>query len=283
MSNFSKAVFYIVALIVIIIFALNADLHRYSTFFATILGVSTFLFGIFISFSISDRRMRIDKIRENDSEERSQLISIYSSAKAIDKDFSEKVTDSLDKYLMATLDYKIWDYYLTQKEYDDLFQTITKYEPESNQAKAMFGSMVTSLTKILSCRKSTIGLIDDRLSAFEWLVSAFLSLVIFVCLTAVNSGAAVSIGVILFLSIALFLVLTLLYSLDDLSWKEEERIFEPYSKTFESIGLMRYYPDALILQKRVKKHIGKEYRVGVLPKPYPDLSEKKIEVVKPGK
>jgi len=42
---------------------------------------------------------------------------------------------------------------------------------------------------------------------------------------------------------------------------------------------MRYYHEDLIKQGRVKKHKGKTYRVGIFPRPYPDLTGKKIKVV----
>ena len=279
MKNFSKGLLIVFVLVIFFAISRAMNLREYSSFFATILGTSTFIFGVFTTFSITDRRARIDKIRENDSEERSQLLSLSLSSRQIGKEFHESVNKKIDEYLMATLDFKIWDYHLTQKYYDDLFEKVLKFEPESNKDKALFGNMISGMTKILSCRKSTIGLIDDRLSNFEWLVSAFLSIVILACLSALNSGSNISFIVILFLSLALALLLSLLYSLDSLAWKEEERIFEPYEKTFETLGLERYYPEALIKQKRVTKHIGKKYRMGIISKPYPDMSEKRIKLI----
>jgi len=280
MTNFFKALGVGLLLALVFIISQSSDLKQYETFFVTILGVATFIFGIFIGFSISERSSRIDKIRENDSAERSQLISISLCAKEISKDFYNSVLEKIDEYLMATLDYKIWDYHLTQTQFENLFSVIAKHNPEGEKDKILTSQMISGLNEILVSRKNTIGIIEDRLSAFEWTALTFLSAVILISLAALNSGGFLIFSVVMFLSLSLALLLSLLYSLDNLSWKEEDRIFEPYSKTFESIGLVRYYPEALITQKRVKNFHGKDYRKGIMPKEYPDMSEKKIEIVK---
>ena len=64
----------------------------------------------------------------------------------------------------------------------------------------------------------------------------------------------------------------------DLGWKKEVRIFAPYQKTFEAIGNMRYFPESLMGNKKVKKIAGDKYRVGHFPNPYPNFEGKDIKV-----
>ncbi len=240
-----------------------------------ILSVATFLFGIFVAFSISDRNTRMEKIRANDSDERSNLVTIYNMSKSLGKKTSEQIKKKIDEYLMATLDYRIWDFYKTEKQFNSLFNFVTKLKSSFSQQE-----MVKRLGDMQLSRGETAEIINERLSRFEWVITIFLCSVILVCLILINPGTLTSIILLSSLSIAVIFRVFFLYSLDNLSWKAESRIFEPYAQTFESIGLLRYYPEELILFKGVTKYKGKKYRVGIFPRSYPDLSGKKIKIVK---
>jgi hypothetical protein len=74
-------------------------------------------------------------------------------------------------------------------------------------------------------------------------------------------------------------IMLFLFMLDNFSWKEEQRIFEPYQKTFEDIEKLRYYPEILMREKRVKNYKGKKYRVGIFPNSYPNMSGKEIKII----
>src|SRR3989338_481380 len=267
-------VLFIVVVVGIIVFF---PFNNQSELITIILSVATFLFGIFVAFSISDRNKRMEKIRTNDSHERSNLVNIYSLSKTLGKKISERIRKKIDEYLMATLDYKIWDFYKTEKEFNALFDLTMSIKTKN---KPQMEEIIERLEDIRLSRGETAEVINERLSKFEWVITVFLCLVALICLILINPGTLISIILLSGLSAAVIFSVYFLYSLDNLSWKEETIIFEPYAQTFESLGLLRYYPEDLITFGKVKKHMGKKYRLGVFPKSYQDFSGKKIKIVK---
>lgn len=257
---------------VIILFPFNFQ----NNFINIVLTVTTFLFGIFVTFSINDRSARMEKIRANDADERSNLVTVYNLSKDFGKNFTKRIQKKIDEYLMATLDYPIWDFYKTEKQFNNLFNLVinTKLNKKSIQQE-----IIRRLDDMRLLRGETAEIINERLSRFEWVIITSLCLVVLTCLILINPGTLTSKILLGTLSIAVVFIVYFLYSLDSLSWKAESRIFEPYAQTFESIGLTRYYPDGLVISGIITKHKGKKYRIGIFPKPYPDFSDKKIKIV----
>lgn len=247
---------------------------------SSVLGITTFLFGIFVGFSMSDRRKRLDDIMKNDASERAALVFLYNMSKVYGNPVAEKVKHAIDHYLMATLDYRIWDYHKTEKYFDHMFEILLGLKPNNKRQYDVFDNILSIPGDIANHRKHTIALIGDRLSKFEWSVFLLFSGIIISSLLVINTGTSTSIAIVTVLSMAIVLLIVLLYKLDTLEWKKEARIFEPYQKTFEALGLMRYYPEELIRLGKVRNHKNRTYRLGVFPRPYPDLSGKKIKIVK---
>ena len=137
------------------------------------------------------------------------------------------------------------------------------------------------LNDIENSRKQTLSLINERLTSFEWFIIFCLTILIDLSLLAINDKSAFSIFLITALSLVVSLLVLLIYHLDDLTWKENERIFEPYQQTFEEMGFLRYYPDGLIELKRAKVPKNKPYRVVTYLDPYPDMKRKKITIIRP--
>lgn len=266
---------------IVLIFSLFAFLKTPETnnLYLSFLSVATFLFGILIAFSISDRHNRLEQIRENDSNERAQLVLIYGLSKQLGNSISKKLQKIIDNYIQKTLDYTIWDYHKTEPQFQKIIDFISPFSRKRSQT-VLIDNMMGILKELSTARRKTIALIDDRLTKVEWTIFSLLSSIIILTLLFISIKSWVVIFIVSALSISLILILLLLRSLDDLSWKEEERIFEPYQEALESIGVMRYYPEDLIVQKKVKNHSKYEYRIGIFPKPYPNLSGKKIKIIR---
>ena len=266
--------------ILVIGIAIFYPLTKNETLASTSLGVSTFLFGVFIAFSISDRHDRINSIRENDSIERGSLESLYNLLIVFGKNVPKKLTKKIDEYLMATLDYTIWDYNKTDKQFKNLVKVVTSLKVKNEGQAATYNSVGGIISGLTNARKKTISLIDERLSKLEWIVLFILGGVIVFSLLLIGTTTLQTVLVVLLITFTIMLLLVVLYRLDNLSWKEEVRIFEPYQQTFESIGLLRYYPEDVIKEGRVKKHKGKTYRSATYTNPYPDMKGKKVKIVK---
>ncbi|MBI4163648.1 MAG: hypothetical protein HY512_02190 [Candidatus Aenigmarchaeota archaeon] len=260
--------------------AILSPLNKNETLAGASLSISTFLFGVFIAFSISDRHNRINGIRENDSNERSGLEYLYAMLEIFGKKAQNKIKTKIDAYLVATMDYTIWDYSKTEKQFKDLVKTVISLELKSKAHVEAYNSFAGIIKDLWTSRKQTISLIEDRLSKTEWLVFFVLSGIMVFSLLLIGTTILQGIVIVILTTFTIILLLILLYRLDNLTWKEEARIFEPYQQTFESVGLMRYYPESLIHERRIKKNRGKTYRLGIFPSPYPDMNGKKVKIVK---
>jgi hypothetical protein len=268
----------IVLLVVILVVASLYPFDTENTFVSVALSVSTFLFGIFVGFSISDRHNRMEKIRMNDSSERSNLVSIFHLSKSFSLKNHSKILKYLDLYLMSILDHTIWDFYKTENDFNKIAGVVDEWKFDGKNSKKVtcYRELIKRIADIRLVRGETAEVINDRISKFEWAIFLFLGTVILASLLLLNTGNMVSISLILALSAAVIFLTYFLYSLDSLSWKAESRIFEPYAETFESMGLTRYYPESLIKEGRVRNYRKVKSRIGVFKNPYPDFSGKKI-------
>jgi hypothetical protein len=268
-------IYAVIAFIIIIGVAIAFPFGAEGGIYELSLLVTPVLFAIFIAFSISERLSRIDKIRENDSIERSSLESLVSYIKAVSPENHEEVQRLVDEYLMATLDYNIEDYYKTRAYYEKISQKLYSIKDEK-----VSDFSVDILGKILEAREQTVTLISDSMSHFEWLIYCILGTSVLLPYIMTNTGAILNVGFIVLITSSVLLLLSFLDKLDTLEWKREIRIFAPYQKTFEAIGSMRYFPQSLMGSAKVKKIAGDSYRIGHFPSPYPNFEGKTVEVYK---
>lgn len=265
----------LVIFLIVVGIAILFPIHEEGSILELSLYVTPVLFAIFTGFSISERLSRIDKIRQNDSIERSSLETIDHFMKSMDPENHKKINRLIDEYLMATLDYYIWDYSKTYPYYERI-----STELYSIKNKAVSDFRTDILEKILEAREQTVTLINDGLSKMEWVIYSVLGLGVLIPFMIVNTGSISSIILIMFIALSIVLLLSFLHRLDSLEWKKEVRIFEPYQKTFEAIGSLRYFPQSLMGNKKVKEMAGNNYRVGYFPNPYPNFEGKNIKVHK---
>jgi len=194
--------------------AILSPLNKNETLAGASLSISTFLFGVFIAFSISDRHNRINSIRENDSIERAGLESLYSMSMVFGN--QRRVAEKIDNYLMAVLDYVIWDYNKTGKEFKELVETATSVKVKNRIQAETYNSQEFTISSILTARKQTTGLIDERLSKLEWLVLFVLGGVIVFSLLLVGTTTVQTISVVLLITFTIMVLLAALYTLDNL-------------------------------------------------------------------
>lgn len=244
------------------------------------LSVATFLFGLFLAFTISDRHARIEKLRESDSAERSAIADIVYLTGIFSKGLQRRITNLFDEYLQATLDYMIEDYDKTELEFNEIAKQIAAVEPKTQKEFELYKELLRQISAIGTAREKAITTIDDRLEFSEWLNFIILTGVIIVSTRFIYTGTAISAVLLFALNLLILLFLMFLYDLDKLSYKEEIRLFEPYERTFEAIGKPRYYPEDLIKSKRVAPP-KEAYRIGVFPRKYPDMRGKKIKIIVP--
>jgi len=263
----------IIAFLILSAITILFPLHIEEAIFELSLYVTPVLFAIFIAFSISERLSRIDKIRENDSIERSSLEMLNSFIESNSLENHKEVNGLIDEYLMATLDYSIEDYYKTKPYYEKISRAL--YSIRNDRVNDF---SVDILSKIHEAREQTVTLTSDYMSKFEWLIYYVLGAGVLVPFLVMNNGSFLNVAFVMLIILSVILLLSFLHELNNLGWKKEVRIFAPYQKTFEAIGNMRYFPESLMGNKKVKKIAGDKYRVGHFPNPYPNFEGKDIKV-----
>ena len=278
----TKKLLVIAVLFLITIAVVSLVTIKDASFGSIIFSITTFLFGIYVSFTISDRHHRIDQIREMDSRERASMQSIYEFSKIFGKSFQNKISHAIEQYLIDTFDYTIWDFKNTGKSFSKISELILLLKPKKNVVQSeTFRRLLENVDEMGNAREQTIALIDDRLSKLDWIIFVVLGGIIVTSTALINYGSVFSTIILVLLDFIIILVLIFMWNLDDFSWRNETRIFEPYQRAFEGIGKIRYYPESMIRNKEVKLHKGKTYRIAIYPNPYPDMTGKKIKIVKP--
>lgn len=262
--------------------AIFIDINVEKTIFTGLISVSTFLFSAVTISAINDRQKRMASIRDQNSIARSMLIQLYFISSVWGTKQQEEMKKLIDQYLISIFMYRVEDQQLTDPYFAKLYETALKLDIKEPRNASAYGSLNVVFNQLIKARQDLLALIQDSLSHIELLISAFLGGIIISSLLVLNTGSLVSILIVSSLAGAVIFLLNLAFSLDNLDYRYEQRIVEPYQKTFEELGLLRYYPHEFIEDKRVSLVPNdKPYRVGTFNKPYPDTEGFTIKTIKP--
>lgn len=108
---------------------------------ATLLGVSTFLFGTFTAYVVSHRQSRMVGIRSRANDERSVLLNYYYLTQPLkDEKYKKKMIDSIESYIQATQIHHVAYYHNTNYAFENLAKTVSECEKKTPEGSAAFGS-----------------------------------------------------------------------------------------------------------------------------------------------
>jgi hypothetical protein len=245
----------------------------------TLLSVSSFLFGIFVAFSISDRHSRLKDIRAQLREGDALIFDIYKNSAAFGTKIQEKCRLLLDDWIIATIDYRLVDFHKARSKFDVLYDFVLSLKPSNPKQAVAYDKMVDILRDMNKENKRLRYLVTDRISSYEWGSIVILSGIILFCLFYINTGSLSSMILTVLLSVTLTLLVLVLRDLDQLYWKEQKWIWDPLIDLFNELDLLPYFPDDVFIRKRIKLQPGLKYRVGKYAHPYPDMTDKRIEIV----
>ena len=248
--------------------------------FVAISGVASFLFGLLATYTLKDRHVRLGKIVENASIERGEIVFIYECMKAFPVRDQKRILLRVDEYMMAQLDLEVRYFHRTDEQFKALMDDVRDLPLKTERQGKLYDRMISAIEKIENTRKYSATLFEDRVTKTEWVILYFLILLIYTSLLFANTGGALALAVIIGLAFVISYVIVVSYKLDQMRWKIDEKIFEPYQQTLETIGLLRYYPKPLIdrheINRLYRMPAGTKFRVGDLPD-YPSLVGRTIE------
>ncbi|MBT3985696.1 hypothetical protein HOD38_02665 [archaeon] len=243
-----------------------------------LLSVSSFLFGIFMAFSVSDRHSRQKEVRATLKYGDAYVVNLYKLAEAYSGEVGKKTQKLLDNWLVDTFDYFLHDFHKTLPKFYKLFDYIINLNPQTKKQHALYDEMITNLQNQVISNKKVRYLVHDKISRPEWISILTLAGVIIFCLFFINTNTFFSILLVVLLSTTLVTIVMVLRDLDSLFWKEQKWVWDPAIDMFNEIGTLPYIPQVCIDIKRVKVEKGLKYRSADYPHPYPNMKGKKVKI-----
>ncbi len=242
-------------------------------------GATTFLFGIFLAFSIADSRSRFNKITTALELNRAVYLNLYQFSGILGSKTQKEVQKLIDNLLIDTLDYFLVDYKHSSKSFLKLFKYVINLKPEAKNEQSAHLSMVKILIETTKSRKQVEALVRRSMLKFEWVILFTLLTIILFCLFSLNNGTLISTITTTLLSTAAITLVFVLRDLDNLRWKEEYGIWDPIGDLFRELDLLPYYPKTVLDIGRIRLKKGQKVRIAEYPNPYPDMTGKKVKTV----
>lgn len=252
-----------------------------------IISVSSFVFGVILAFSISNRHSRLSHIKEKLREQDAKLLEIYYISKKFNSKIRENIIKRIDSLLMVQIDYKLVDFNReTPEEIEGLFAFFEnlKLKTEEQEYKE---DIIKILEEILEIQKEVSYQLENKMELYEWLsLNVLAGIIFFSLIFFFNANNLISNIIISLLCTALCLLLFVLRDLDRLEWQEQNWIWKPLSNLFIELKLMPYFPEAVFENKRLALSQVKKWdkiekiRIAHYPNPYPDMKGKRIEILK---
>lgn len=251
----------------------------YTNQYYVLISVATFLFGIFIAFSIYNHQSRVSRIKELLRTDDSYLLTIYRQSAVFGDDVQGKVRKYIDEYLITQIDYKITDFHESTKAFKTLDIYVLGLHPTSDKQLAMYESMVQQLADSLINRKLVGTYARQKMTGLEWVSIISLHTLIAFFVLSFNDRKLSSSLLSTVLVVAGFIMILVLKELNNLTWQENDWIWQPLHNLFIDLDLLPYYPEMVIDQRRARVAPGSEVRICHYNKPYPDMSDNEVHVM----
>jgi hypothetical protein len=250
----------------------------------TLLSIISFIFGFYVALAVSRAKERQDEVRRQLRLADGLFINCNIAMKNFDKEDQEKFLKKVDNYLVTSVDYRLVDIDKSSDEFFDILEfVVTELKPKNPEQNNAKDNIVDSLQDLSKERTLLEISAINRITKFEWLlILGLFSVIVYFIFNLNITGFIGDLFVAVSVS-SLSMILIILSRFNNLSWREDIWIWKPLTYTFLQLGLKSYYGDFLVKQKRVRMPNDIEYRMAHYAHPYPDFSDKKVEIVKPKK
>ena len=263
----------------------NSTLDFSSFIVFGVLIVAVFTFGMMLAYSVSNRQSRLDKIREQLREQDAILLNIYDLSKAFGDETLAQVREKIDLCLQAQIDYQLRDFERSHKEVRSLCLYLMQLKTKTKNQEEAKSKLLDEAGELIRIHKRVCYNVQNKMMPYEWFSLIVLGCIILFSLYHENQNTWISIVIVTIVSGALVLFLLILKELDSLQWQERAWIWEPLTVLFLDLGLLPYFPEDIFMTKRLKLRDIRtpdgvtRIRVAHYPKPYPDNTDKRIDIV----
>ncbi len=206
--------------------------------FITILGI---VFGIIAAFTISSSSTRFNGIRDAIASELNSIVGIGTLSKRFsDRKSFEKIRYSLVDYIKEILKLKKGNSNRGRvyKSLRAFTSTVAAAKISNSKDGALFSSIQADIRVLSSARESQMFLLDERVSATDWVLNLFLSaaLIFMIMLVQIQLSYILSFLLISTAVISILLILVTIYHLDALPISDERLVLTPYEENIEVLN-----------------------------------------------
>jgi hypothetical protein len=233
-----------------------------------------------VAFAIANRQSRLGSIRTVLRKDDASLLNIYKLSAGFGPEIQNKCRTMIEDFLISSIDYKLVDYEKSLAKFYGLFDLFLAIEPKKKLQENIHDNIISELKESTNNKKELAHWLNEEMLGFEWGSILILGLVILISLFVINNNSIISIVTTILLASSLSLLLLILKEMDNLTWKEDFWIWGPLTQLFIELDLIPYIPKDVIKSRGYELKKGLTYRVVDCPNPYPDFSDKKIEIVK---
>lgn len=244
----------------------------------TALGAASFVFGIFLAFFTVTAQTRLNTIANALQMEGGGLLLLAQAARVFPVRTQKALREKIDTYLTSQIDYKLKDFYRSKPGFLALYGAVVSLPSKTDAEVRMQEKMIDELHVMMKNRQMIESNVQAYLEPFEWANLILLLIVTLACLLFLNDGTLFIQVVTALLATTSVIILWTLRDLDQLQWQEEVRIWIPLQRIFKELGLLPYYSDQVLNEKRVAPVPGL-IRVARYPAPYPDMTGKVVKRV----
>jgi len=241
--------------------------------------IASFLFGIFISFSITSNQEKLSRINELLRIDKANLLSMYKFSKRISPAVHEKTRELIDHHLIDQIDYKLVDLKYSADSFLRLYDYYLELNPTSKEGEKSRDRILDMLQSSFEHQKQLEPLVQQRISKYEWLsLLSLLGLLAYYLIDLRNNSILSALLSTVLATTAVVLTLVL-RDLNNLKREEEILIWEPLHTLFLNLDLLPYYSEEVL--KRNKSNLSRtgRMRIASYPDPYPGLNNKKVRIV----
>ena len=275
-SNYTK-----ILLVFIIFFGLSFFI--YSIIEIKLLSITIFIFGLFIAFALDNKKRRFEAIKNNLRLQDAKLLNVYELSKHFDEKTKSEVQKRIENYLIMQLDCNLEDIDNSGTKLSALLEYVGKIKTKNQKLQKLWEMMVENLLRTREILKEVSHNIKDKMTNCEWFALLLLFFSVIFLVYQENKLASIysKVFVAILLTCFTFFIL-ILRQLDTLNWQEQKWIWKPLISLFKELEIKPYLPEAVLLQKRLNLNSIKgldSIRVGRFTHPYPDFSDKKIEII----
>lgn len=252
-------------------FSLSLDIAVYLT-------VVALLFTILVGFFIATATSNYLRLQSLIAEEDGSLITLYNLTKLIQPEATDHITRAIDRYMIAALNFEVTDYIdETQQPFDQLTEAVNNLQPKDATVVVLLSNLQSEVGQLFSLRQE-VALTSRRIvGKGHWTILILLALLLNTLILGLRGEDLMSHFLTAVLMVATYLILLLVYEVDSNRFWEEKLSYENSERVFDTMKLLRYYPQEAFKKKRVKEP-QVNYRLGILTNPTNPLT-RQIKVI----